>query len=221
MKSEEIAWNGEALAMPSVSLLLAVWSASWWPPGYVEWRAAYTRRALAIHEASHAVAMMVGGSGKVGARLYDEPVGEFGADGQAFADITRAPDATLPASNPSGTALGALWNAVISHAGVQGELLEFGVAVTGELRYSAQDWIDATQALGIFPRSPHGWCQQVARCLLSENWPLVQRIARILESTGEWQANADTLPVKFSGTTALFAAAARHAARRFPIRAGS
>ncbi len=208
-------WNGEPLPMPSKHLLRASWPACWLPPDHHAWRTKNTRRALAVHEAGHAVSLLVGGPGTVGAILYDK-TRPCGADGQAFADITQADietpsDSTPPAINPSCTTLGGLWNAVIFHAGVQAELLDFGQVLPGELNYAAKDFDDARAALMVFPnRAPHGWCQQVARCLLSANWPSVQAIADVLLERGRWQADASTPAVKFTDTAALFAAAAHY-----------
>jgi hypothetical protein len=197
--------------MPSRHLLRAVWPAQWLPPEFVAWRnhPDTSRRALAVHEAAHAVALMVGGSGTVGAVLYDEPLN--GASGQAFGDITQPRDSPPPPINSSDTALGGLWSAVIFHAGVQSELLDFGCVLPGELRYAAKDFDDASKALSVFPlRAPHGWAQAASRALLTENWQTVSGIAKVLIERGQWQVDASTPPVKFSGAALLFAVTAAY-----------
>jgi len=156
-----------------------------------------------VHEAGHIVAAMA-----MGMPVHDAIVAESGA-GRAgvFAPVRDilAETQPPPAADVRDAYLDVIclvWRgvatgeavrryAVMLTAGRQAELMAAGVALVGELHMHDPDHEQARALLDATgQRLALGYCQRLARHVLSASWRRVADIAAQLKTTGYWSASA-------------------------------
>jgi hypothetical protein len=138
-----------------------------------------TRQSLAIHEASHAVVAQAFGFPSVACDLWEDR-------GEATPGGLPTPLEPCPPPSRELEQEAALWEAAMIYAGVQGELLAFGLTPAGPIRPSDDDHHRARACLHeVFGCDTPAWyCQRLARSLLSERWADVEAIAADLLEHG-------------------------------------